>query len=318
MRTSDKAIKIKNLIENCLFYEYTKAADPIGSGAISKIPFANFGSELHETGSTRIIPLDISVELGCVAPATSPALCANFVRILAGDALSTNFNATSQLFYVIYGSGMTQFDGIKMPWKTGDFVVLPMGEETRHFADTDSVFYLVHDEPLLRYLGAKANVQRFKPTLYTSEDCLRELDNVKNEAEATNRSRISVLLANKAMDQTLTVTHTLWAMLGVLPMNAVQLPHRHQSVALDLILDCAPGCYTLVGTKISTHGEIINATRVDWKPYSAFITPPGYWHAHYNESIMEAHLIPLQDAGLQTYLRTLDIRFVLPTGEISA
>jgi len=44
MTTSDKAIKLKSLIENCLFYEYTKAADPIGSGAISKIPFANFGS----------------------------------------------------------------------------------------------------------------------------------------------------------------------------------------------------------------------------------------------------------------------------------
>ena len=290
----------------------------MGSGAISKIPFANFGSELHESGSTRLIPLDISAELGCVGPATSPALCANFVRILAGDMLSTNFNATSQLFYVIYGSGLTDFDGISIPWKTGDFVALPMGKETRHFADTDSVFYLVHDEPLLCYLGAKASIQHFKPTLYTSEDSLRELDKVKKEAEAVNRSRISILLANKAMDQTLTVTHTLWAMLGVLPINAVQLPHRHQSVALDLILDCAPGCYTLVGTKISANGEIINATRVDWKPYSAFITPPGYWHAHYNESVKEAHLIPLQDAGLQTYLRTLDIKFVLPNGETSA
>ena len=318
MTTSDKPIKLKSLIENCLFYEYTKAADPMGSGAISKIPFANFGSELHESGSTRLIPLDISAELGCVGPATSPALCANFVRILAGDVLSTNFNATSQLFYVIYGSGLTDFDGINIPWKTGDFVVLPIGKETRHFADTNSVFYLVHDEPLLRYLGAKANSQRFKPTLYTSEDSLRELDKVKKEAKAVNRSRISVLLANKAMDQTLTVTHTLWAMLGVLPINAVQLPHRHQSVALDLILDCAPGCYTLVGTKISAKGEIINATKVDWKPYSAFITPPGYWHAHYNESIRKAHLIPLQDAGLQTYLRTLDIKFVLPNGETSA
>ena len=151
-----------------------------------------------------------------------------------------------------------------------------MGKETHHFAELDSVFYLIHDEPLLRYLGAKANIQRFKPTLYTSEDSLRELSNVKKEAQAKNRSRISVLLANKAMDQTLTVTHTLWAMLGVLPINAVQLPHRHQSVALDLILDCAPGCYTLVGTRISAQGEIINATKVDWKPYSAFITPPGY------------------------------------------
>jgi gentisate 1,2-dioxygenase len=318
MAILDKPDNLKSLLENCRFFEYTKAADPVGSGAIAKIPFAEFGSELHETGCTRIIPLDISDKLGCEGPATSPALCANFMRILAGESLSTHFNATSQLFYVIYGRGHTKFDGIDIPWKIGDFVVLPTGKSTRHFADADSVFYLVHDEPLLRYLGAKADIQRFKPTLYTSEDSLRELDKVKKEAEAANRSRISVLLANKAMDQTLTVTHTLWAMLGLLPKGAVQLPHRHQSVALDLILDCDSGCYTLVGTKISKKGEIISPTRIDWKPYSVFITPPGYWHAHYNESSSEAHLIPLQDAGLQTYLRSLDIKFVLPNGETSA
>ena len=318
MTTLDKPSKLESLIENGIYYEYTKAADPIGSGAISKIPFAEFGSELHKTGSTRIIPLDLSKELGCEGPATSPALCTNFVRILAGEALSTHFNATSQLFYVMHGSGRTEFDGINIPWKTGDFVALPIGKETRHFADTDSAFYLIHDEPLLRYLGVKAEIQRFKPTLYTSEDSLQELDKVRKEADAVNRSRISVLLANKELDQTLTVTHTLWAMLGVLPKAAVQLPHRHQSVALDLILDCELGCYTLVGTMISAKGEIINATRIDWKPYSVFITPPGYWHAHYNESSSDAHLIPMQDAGLQTYLRTLDIKFVLPNGETSA
>ncbi|NOQ64766.1 MAG: cupin [Methyloprofundus sp.] len=314
MTTQDK---LKSLIENCVYYEYTQAADPIGSGAISKVPYAEFASELHETGGTGIIPLDISAALGCEGPATSPALCANFVRILANEALNTNFNATSQLFYVMRGSGHTEFDGIDIPWKKGDFVVLPTAKETRHFAASDSTFYLVHDEPLLRYLGVKADTQRFKPTLYISEDSLRELDKVRKEAEAANRNRISVLLANKEIDQTLTVTHTLWAMLGVLPKGAVQLPHRHQSVALDLILDCAPGCYTLVGTKISKSGEIINATRIDWKPYSVFITPSGHWHAHYNESSSEAHLIPMQDAGLQTYLRTLDIKFVLPDGGTS-
>jgi gentisate 1,2-dioxygenase len=236
---------------------------------------------------------------------------------LAGETLATNFNATSQIFYVMKGSGYTQFDDMDIPWKTGDFVVLPVGKETRHFAATEATFYFVHDEPLLRYLGVKATIQRFKPTLYTSEDALRELDKARQEANRVNRNRISVLLANKAMDQTLTVTHTLWAMLGVLPKNAVQLPHRHQSVALDLILDCDAGCYTLVGTQISAQGKIINPTRVDWKPYSAFITPPGHWHAHYNESASEAHLLPMQDAGLQTYLRSLDIKFVLPNGETS-
>jgi gentisate 1,2-dioxygenase len=309
MTTLNKPNQLQSLTQNCIYYEYTKAADPIGSGAISKIPFAEFGSELHQTGSTRIIPLDISQQLGCEAPATSPALCANFVRILAGENLATNFNSTSQIFYVMRGNGHTEFDGIEIPWTTGDFVVLPIGKETRHFASTDTAFYLVHDEPLLRYLGVKADIQRFKPTLYTSEDSLRELAKVRTAAKAANRNRISVLLANKEIDRTLTVTHTLWAMLGVLPKNAIQSPHRHQSVALDLILDCDPGCYTLVGTSISDTGEIINPTKVEWKPYSVFITPPGYWHAHYNESANEAHLIPMQDAGLQTYLRTLDIKF---------
>ncbi|HEY9757146.1 MAG TPA: hypothetical protein V6C97_18410 [Oculatellaceae cyanobacterium] len=312
MSTTKAAVDTKRFIEHGKYYEYTKAADPIGSGIISRIPFADFSGALHQSGGTALIPLDISDKLGCDGPATSPALCANFVRILQGEQLVTGFNATSVLVYVMRGKGMTKFGDAEIPWSTGDFVVLPAGGESEHSAIEDSAFYLVHDEPLLRYLGAKADVPRFKPTLYTSQDSLQKLAEVAAEADAVNRSRISVLLANDAMDQTLTVTHTLWAMLGVLPVGTVQLPHRHQSVALDLILDCEPGCYTLVGTKINEKGEILDPTRVDWHPYSAFITPPGYWHAHFNESSKEAHLIPMQDAGLQTYLRTLDIKFVLP------
>jgi gentisate 1,2-dioxygenase len=51
---------------------------------------------------------------------------------------------------------------------------------------------------------------------------------------------------------------------------------------------------------------------VDWKPASAFVTPPSLWHTHFNESGTAAYLLPIQDAGLQTYLRTLDIRFSDP------
>ena len=120
------------------------------------------------------------------------------------------------------------------------------------------------------------------------------------------------MLANKACDKTLTVTPTLWAMFGILPVAAVQLAHRHQSVALDLIIDCKPGCYTLVGQELDEQGQIVDPDRMDWKPASAFVTPPGYWHAHYNESGQPAYLLPIQDAGLQTYLRTLDIQFTSP------
>jgi gentisate 1,2-dioxygenase len=312
MKMQTKRDQKSELISNGLYYEYTRAADPIGSGAITRIPPAEFNSELHMTGGTRVIPLDLSKELKCTGPATSPALCANFVRILAGEQIVTAPNATSQLIYVMRGKGLTKFGDFDIEWKRGDFVVLPVGFDAVHHAEEESAFYLIHDEPLLRYLGARAVEPQFKPTRYTSEDSLAELAKVQAQAEAVNRSRISILLANKEMDQTLTVTHTLWAMLGVLPKGTVQLPHRHQSVALDLILDCEPGCYTTIGHKVDSEGRIIDPQRIDWKPYSSFVTPPGMWHAHHNESSTVAHLIPLQDAGLQTYLRTLDIRFTLP------
>ncbi|MEY9928847.1 gentisate 1,2-dioxygenase [Catenulispora sp. GP43] len=98
-------------------------------------------------------------------------------------------------------------------------------------------------------------------------------------------------------------------MFGLLPAGQIQRPHRHQSVALDLILDTPEGCYTLLGDRLDDRGEIIDPVRVDWVPGGAFITPPGKWHAHVNETGTDAHLIPIQDAGLHTYLRSLDIRF---------
>ena len=101
-------------------------------------------------------------------------------------------------------------------------------------------------------------------------------------------------------------------MFGKLPVDAVQRPHRHQSVALDLVGACEPGCYTLVGRSIDEHGEIVDPIRVDWEPAAAFVTPPGLWHAHHNESGAPAWIIPIQDAGLHTYLRSLDIRFAPP------
>jgi gentisate 1,2-dioxygenase len=292
-----------------LYFEYSKAANPIAAGYITRVPLADFPHHLHEEGPTRVIPFDLSGDLKCPGPDTSPALCANFIRLLPGERIGTNPNASSELYHVIRGRGRTRVRGGEIPWEEGDFFALPAGSDAEHRADADSAFYWVHDEPLLTYLGVKAAEPRFGPTLYPRDRARAELHKVEEDPQAREKSRVSVLLANRAFDQTRTITHVLWAMFGVLPAKTVQLPHRHESVALDYIIECQPGCYSLIGDEIDAQGNVKDPKRADWSPGSAFVTPPGLWHSHHNESGSPAHLMPIQDAGLHTHLRTLDIKF---------
>ena len=292
-------------------FEYSKAANPIGSGHAPQLPIVRFGPEIYLDQPTGVVPLDLSNELGVNdGAATSPALLANFVSIRAGEQIDTSPNATSQLYYVLHGRGFAAINGHLVKWEKGDFLTLPAGARSVFYADADAAMYWVHDEPLLRYLGVEATQPKFAPTKFCRADAVAKLEDIASRPGANDKSRVSVLLANANQEQTLTITHVLWAMFGVLPAGQVQRPHRHQSVALDLILDAPPsGCYTLLGTRLDEHGEIVDPIRVEWQAGGAFTTPPGMWHAHYNETDTPAHLIPVQDAGLQTYLRSLDIKF---------
>jgi gentisate 1,2-dioxygenase len=300
----------ENWTEDALFYEYSAAADPIGSGITSPIPPKEFAPELYNSGETRIISLDLSSELRTNYPATSPSLLAHFIRINAGDSIHTQPNATSELYYIISGVGITEVNGQTISWKKGDFLTLPSGSVSRHIAAEDSTIYYILDTPLLDYLGAKATEARFKPTLYTAERAKAKLEEVANAPDAHLKNRISILLNNQNFEQTLTITHVLWAMFGIAPAGANQAPHSHKSVALDFVAYAAPGTYTLVGDKVDPlTKKIIDPIRIDWVTGKAFVTPPGLWHSHHNESGEPAFIIPIQDAGLQTYLRTLDIQF---------
>jgi gentisate 1,2-dioxygenase len=300
----------ERLTEAARYHDYRYASNPIADGTIGGIPGSRWGAELHERGVTRILPLDNSGILGCTGPATSPGLSANFIHICPGDALITDANATSQLFFVMRGTGATRLaDGSDFTWQAGDLFTLPARSRATHVACDDAGLYWVHDEPLLRYLGVEASRPQFSPTLYTRAAIHKALDAVVHDPSSAAANRLSVLLGNRLFPQTMTITHVVWAMFGLLPVNAVQAPHRHQSVAVDLVVDAKPGCYTMVGRSLDKDGRIKDGERFDWRPHSVFVTPPGLWHSHHNESGSPAHILPIQDAGLHTYLRTLDIRF---------
>lgn len=296
-------------------FSYAEAANPVRHGLTEPIPLRSWSPSLYREGPSAIIPLDLSAELGCAAPATSPALAAHFLRLVAGEALEVAAEATSSLFYVLSGSGhLSRPAGsdqapLQLAWDRGDVFVLPAGEPLRLETDATAILYWVHDGPLLRYLGVAPKQPRFRASHYPAADLDGALARLLADPAAKRGNRLSILLGHAAFPCTRTVTHTLWAMLGVVPGGAVQPPHRHQSVALDLIIECPSGCHTLVGSELAEDGTIRRPQRVDWEPGGAFITPPGLWHAHVNPSDKPARLLPIQDAGLHTHLRSLDIRF---------
>lgn len=288
------------------FFEYMSANNP----DMPQIEIKAFDASIHQAGETRIIPLDMSEGLRCDYPATTPNLMANFLRICANESLETKASASSEMFYVIRGSGSTESEWGVTEWKEGDLFVVPTTERTTHTANADSAIYWVTDSPVLKYLGVEPKEQQFEPVLWSHEQIQEKIMAERNAPGAENRNRIGVLLGNPACPFTKTLTHTLWSLYNILPAGVTQLPHRHNSVAIDFCVYAGEKTYTLIGEKIDENGHIIDPVRADWTSSSVFITPPGWWHSHHNESGEDAIVLPIQDAGLVTYMQILDIQFV--------
>lgn len=291
---------------NAQFNEYMSASNP----NMPKIDVKAFDASLHQQGATRIIPLDLAADLQTTYPATTPNLLASFLRVCANESLATSAQATSEMFYVIRGAGTTQTEWGTTAWKTGDLFVVPTTAGATHFASEDSAIYWVTDSPVLKYLGVTPSSQQFAPVLFTNEQIQEKLMAEYNAPDALSRNRIGILLGNPACPLTKTLTHTLWSLYNILPAGATQLPHRHNSVAIDYCVSAGENTYTLIGTEIDANGHIVNPIKAMWKSGSVFVTPPGWWHSHHNESNENAIVLPIQDAGLVTYMQILDIQFV--------
>lgn len=172
----------------------------------------------------------------------------------------------------------------------------------------------------MAYLGVSPNEPKFNLTVFRKERMLAEIETIRHQPGAEQRNRMGILLGNRSTENTTkTLTHILWSLLNILPPNEAQRPHRHNSVALDLcvfspsssgiINSPGNGVYTLMGPELGDDGWVKDPIRMNWTTGSVFVTPPGWWHSHHNETQTPAMVFPVQDAGLLTHQRILDIRF---------
>ncbi len=290
---------------NTAYFEYTSAANP----RMPKIEIEAFPAALHQIDETKIIPLDLSAAMQTPYPCTGPSLLANFIHISAGDSLSTDACSASQVFFCIRGKGQSETTDGTITWKTGDYFAVSGGVAFEHRAGEDTAFYWVNDEPLFRYLGAKPDAAQIRPVFFSHEDLESELAKVRAENEGKDKNRNGILLANVDCPVTKTVTHTMWSLYNLLPRQTRQKAHRHNSIALDLCVTAGPDTYTLIGRTLDGDGNIVDPVKAMWTPGSVFVTPPGWWHSHHNDSDQDAIVLPVQDAALHTQIQTLDIQF---------
>jgi gentisate 1,2-dioxygenase len=289
----------------CAHWEYSSAATP----DLRDVPIKIFPASLHDSGETRVIPLDLSEHLETDYLATAPGLLASYIRICANEHIQCSANASSEIFYVMSGAGYSETDFGRVDWRQGDAFSLPVNSGITHHAEEDAALAWGHDGPFFDYMGGTATEKRFEPAYYSREALIAASEDVREAGIRENRNRNGIILGNKACTKTKTMTHSMWSLYNFIPANAVQKPHRHQSVAIDLALSAGPNTYTLIGEDIDGDGNIIDPVKVPWSAHSIFVTPPGWWHSHHNEDEDAAYVFPFQDAGLHTYLRTLDIRF---------
>ena len=290
---------------NGLFFEYGSAANP----RMPSIGIDVFPPALHQIAKSKIIPLQLSQQLETDYPATGPNLLANYIHIAAGEPLATGTHASSQVFYVIRGAGVSTINGSKLQWKTGDLFALPCMGDIVHLAHEDTAFYWVHDQPLMDFLGVLPIKPQCRPLYFSREQLTSELEKVRLQNLGKEKNRNGILLANPDCPRSKTLTHSMWSLYNLLPAKSHQKAHRHNSIALDFAVKAGDGVYTLIGPKIDTDGNIINPIRANWITAGSFVTPPGWWHSHHNESDEDAIVLPIQDAGLHTYMQTLDIQF---------
>lgn len=289
----------KVTFQELVFLEYSKGAVPVLTAGQPEV--------LRETSNDTIRTPNLDVRF-----------CK--VDVHLQQCLSS---ASSHLFYVVQGCGITHIFGEKMGdgcsflWEEGDLFVLPSCNHVLHhsFHESNSTFLCVSDTPLFDFLSARPTKPRFSPLHYPKKQMIENLERVNREEGAEQRNRNGILLSNKEMveENLNTLTPVLWSLYNMIGAQTVQKPHRHNSIAIDFCIGLHPESqdlvYTLMGPDLDENGNVKNPIRMNWKDNTVFTTPPGWWHSHHNDSEYPAMVFPIQDAGLHTYMNTLDIQF---------
>ncbi len=255
---------------------------------------------LDDATPTGLFACDLSAVLGCPFPATTPLVLARYARIRAGETLTTDFVASGTIAYVIQGRGATVSGTEQIAWSAGDVFVVPGGIAASHTAETTAVLWLVTNEPQLAFENLRAPSPGHAPTdlvHYRAEEIDRQIALLYEVGRHAAIPGSALIFSAERQEATRNILPTLTAAMNSLPAGSVQPPHRHNAVAVSLIIR-GSGCFS-----------IIDGKRKDWSPWATTITPPVSVHSHHNGGTEQARFLIIQDGGIYYHARAMGFEF---------
>ena len=250
---------------------------------------------------TGLIDCDRSRELGTPYAATTPLVLARYARINASEALTTHLQASGVMAYVMVGSGSSQCDGEEVHWQEGDVFMLPGGVPATHQAgSTAAVLWIVTNEPQLAFEHLRGPAPGDAPTdvvHFTADEITRQIDLLYAVGRGNDIAGSALIFASTKQQAIRNVLPTLTVAMNSLEPGVSQRAHRHNSVAVSLVIE-GGGCHS-----------IVDGRRKDWAPWVTTVTPATSVHSHHNESGRRALFLIVQDGGLYYYTRALGFSF---------
>ena len=272
---------------------------------VVEVPDQSFTDEparaLNPGSPTGLTVCDRSQQLGTAYPATTPLVLARYARVRAGESLHTEFVASGVIVYVMVGSGSTTCGKEQISWQAGDIVVLPGNVSHRHSTTAvDAVLWIVTNEPQLAFEHLRGPAEGDAPTdvvHFPAQEIERQIDLLYKIGRGNDIAGSALILSSTRQEASRNALPTLMAAMNSLPPGASQRAHRHNSVAVSLVI-AGEQCHSMV-----------DGRRKDWAPWATTVTPPTAAHAHFNGGEKWARFLIIQDGGLYNYTRALGFEF---------
>ena len=277
---------------------------------LPEVPDTSFTDEparaLHPDTPTGLIVCDRSQVLGTAYAATTPLVLARYARIRAGESLVTQFEASGVMVYVMQGSGHTHCGSEDIDWAEGDVFVLPGGLRQMHQAGIGNgaaqaaVLWIVTNEPQLSFEHLRSPAPGQGPTdavHYPAQEITRQIDLLYAVGRGSDIAGSALIFSSTQQEAIRNVLPTLTVAMNSLPPGVAQRAHKHNSVAVSLVIQ-GQGCHSMV-----------DGRRKDWSPFATTVTPATSVHSHHNEGSQRAMFLIVQDGGLYYYTRALGFAF---------